>query len=229
MGMRAQRFFADEDLVELGLVGQARGHVGHRPQHIVASEFQPAFDQQHQPGMDAGVRRQRTARQPSWVDREPAHRGMQLECGFGGTAAIVLARLRLAEQRQDAVALHAHDQAAVAGDDFAPQRTQALQHLAIDLGVEVVAECRRSAQVDEHHGHVATPLARGRGLAESWNCAHASRSKIAPVTPKCSVGCDTRGRRRISATLRAVERLRHSVQNQRSAGQNSKERGLSPR
>ena len=119
---RAERFFADQDLVRRGRIRQARGDVRHRPEQLEAAALDVASGDQHQPRMDAGVQAQGRAyvqfgRQFGLqLDAQFAHPLVQVERGVNGAPAIVFARDRVAEHRQQAIALHPHHHAAMLGD-----------------------------------------------------------------------------------------------------------------
>ena len=72
---------------------------------------------------------------------------MQFKGGLGGAAPVVFARMRVAEYRQNAVALNAGNSSAVLGNDLAAQLAQRLEHLGVVLGLHQFAQPGRIRQI----------------------------------------------------------------------------------
>ena len=87
---------------------------------------------------------------------------MQIKCSLGGAAAIVLTGLRVAKNRQHAIALNARNQAAMLGDDGVKEPAQLGQHVGVVFRLHVRAQRGRARQVGEHQREVAPASQRAR-------------------------------------------------------------------
>jgi hypothetical protein len=111
--------------------------------------------------VDAAVQAQLGVPAPRAEALQRSHVLVQLHGGFHRAPAVALARLRPAEDGQHAVALDAHQRAAVRGHRRGVDMAQRAQQLGVVLGFHLAAEGGGSAEVAEQH---AQPAARAFGL-----------------------------------------------------------------
>ena len=95
--LRPQAARADQDLAAPGQVAQARGHIGGITDQLNAAADQVTIVDEHQPGVDAAVKRQIWLARIGRAGPDIGHAFMQLERGLDRAPAIVLAPLRVAK------------------------------------------------------------------------------------------------------------------------------------
>ena len=165
VAFRAERFLAHQNFVAQRHTREPGGDVGRGAHQLEAAAHQVTLVDQHQPGVDAGVQRERAAVRQGRVEHERAHRVVQGERRVGGTPAVVFLRVGVAEDRQHTVALNAHDGAAVFRDQRAAGVAQLAEHHAVVLGLDLLGQLGGVAQVGKQDREV-TPSRRagcGRG------------------------------------------------------------------
>lgn len=158
-----ERRLADQYLVGAGAAAQARGDVGRPAEQLEPAAHRVSDREQDPPGMDAAVQPRRDIA-PPWFPAERAHRFPQVQRRIDRSCRIVLARLGMAEGGQHAVAADLGDDAAMLGDHPVVDGPQALEHVAIVLGLEAAGDARRLGEVgkEDRHRPAARPFGRCR-------------------------------------------------------------------
>ena len=89
------------------------------------------------------------------LDAQFAHPLVQVERGVNGAPAIVFARDRVAEHRQQTIALHPHHHAAMLGDVHLVGAAQFGQQGGVVLGLHRPGQFGRMREVGEQQGDIA--------------------------------------------------------------------------
>ena len=177
--LRTECLFADQNLVTAGSLAQPRSKIGHRTHQIETAPHGIAVVQQHQPGVDARVQRQRQARSAASVRRHRAHHPVQFQRRLRGAAGVVLAGTRVTEDRQRAIALDADHRTAVAGQHLGVGLAQISQDHRIPLRLHRTTQACRVAQIGKHDRQVPAMLAPGRRQSGCGLVSH--------VVPTCAL------------------------------------------
>ena len=105
--------------------------------------------------MNAGVQAQHAAfGQFGQFGSKFAHPLMNFQRRADRAASVVLACLRIAEQGQQAVALHTHDHAAVARDGVLVDLAQRCQHGRVMLGLHALGQLGGLRQIGEEQREI---------------------------------------------------------------------------
>ncbi|VTY39106.1 Uncharacterised protein [Xylophilus ampelinus] len=158
---RAQRLLADQDLVALGDVAQMLGDAGGGAEELEApGDAVGAFAHQHQSGVDAAVHVQHDVLAVGMACAQRAHALVHLQRRLGRAQAVVLARLGMAEQGLEPVALVLVDGAAAALDHLVERATHVVLQGREHFRLQQARQARGIRQVGEQHRHVPAQLAR---------------------------------------------------------------------
>ena len=177
-----ERAACREDLVGRGPTGEAGRGVRRVTDERQPTEDRVAAAHQDETGLDSRVHASLEARREQMSEVEGADPLVQLECRLTRSADVVFVRVGVAEDGEHPVAVELDDGAVVTGDDGEGRFPHVLQHLVEGLGVELLAEPRRAAQVREEDRQMAAGIgAVERGAGTGRLRGHRGRSVSRPT------------------------------------------------